>query len=157
MRDIVGRLLHFAHQDFDAVEHRIEVFRQLIPFILRPEQRHALAKTALHDGPAGGVDRFDPADRAPGDSETGNDGENENQRDNERKGEIDLPPELIEIADVPSDQQMGPVGERGEIGANERRLRRVRLPFLHAEVASAGAASQYRRPAREISGQHRER
>ena len=65
VRDIVGGLLDLPHQHLDAVEHGIEIFRQPIPFVVRCRTAaRAPPRPLCHDGAAGGVDGFDPADRA---------------------------------------------------------------------------------------------
>jgi hypothetical protein len=43
VRDIIGNLFHFRHQRFDAVEHRIEVLGELIPFVPCPAQGYPVA------------------------------------------------------------------------------------------------------------------
>ncbi len=47
--DIIRGLLDLVHQHTNAIEHRIEVFCQLIPFIVLATQRRALAQATLHD------------------------------------------------------------------------------------------------------------
>src|SRR5450631_3317422 len=65
VRDIVADLLDLPHQGFDAVQHQVEVLRNAIPFVVGAAERNTLVETALHDGPAGGVDLLDPPHRPP--------------------------------------------------------------------------------------------
>ena len=102
VRHIIGDLFHLSHQGFYAIEHQIEIFGELIPFISRSAQRYALAKAALHDRPAGRIDRFDPPHCTPGDGNAGHTGENKYQQDHKREGDIDFPREFVQVADVVS-------------------------------------------------------
>jgi hypothetical protein len=111
---IVGDLFHFPYQRFDAVEHQIEVLGELIPFVSRIAQGYSLAKAALHGGPAGRINCFDPSHCAPCDGNAGHTCQQEYQRDAPEEGHLDLRCELIEIVDVFSDQQMVAVGKRFE-------------------------------------------
>ena len=60
VRNIVADLLDLSHQRLDAVQHQIEVLRDAIPFVMGAAERNPLVETAEHDGPAGGVDLFNP-------------------------------------------------------------------------------------------------
>src|SRR5262249_57617429 len=81
VRDIIGDLLHLGHQRFDALEHRIEVLGELIPFVPRPAQGYPPAKTALQDGSAGRANGFDPSYSAPRDGDAGHRRKNKYQSD----------------------------------------------------------------------------
>src|SRR5690349_13650468 len=48
-----------------AVEHRIEIVRQPVPFISGAAKRYALAQSRSDYFPAGRDDFFDPRDRTP--------------------------------------------------------------------------------------------
>src|SRR5207302_7885271 len=64
VRNVVAYLLDLAHQCFDAVQHQVEVLCNAIPFVIGAAERDPLGQIAQHDGPAGGVDRFDPVYRS---------------------------------------------------------------------------------------------
>ena len=44
VRDVIADLFNLNYQRFDALKHRIEVLRQVLPFVLRPTQRDRLPR-----------------------------------------------------------------------------------------------------------------
>src|SRR6266481_7458845 len=106
MRHIVGHFSDLSHQLFNTVKHSVEVFGQLVPFVLGPSKRYPLAEPALHDCSSSGVDGFDTADRAPRHRDTCDGGENECQCRPAGQGCLDDPHESIEIVEATADQKM---------------------------------------------------
>ena len=105
VRDIVAHLPDLSHQCFDAVQHQVKVLRNAIPFVMGAAERDAPIQAALHDGPAGGVDRFNPP-HCPARHEDARDPRNHKQQCGGRDyGRPDLVSEAVEVADIPSHQQ----------------------------------------------------
>ena len=150
MRHIVSDLLHLPHQRFDAVEHRIEIHGEFVPFVTRAVQGYPLAEAALHDGTAGRVDGFDAAHCAPRDEHAGDPSEREYQQDTQGQGRFDLARELIKVVDVFSHQQMAAVRE-----GLERRPQQ--LVLARTKVAPPAGAFHGRWPVREVAGERSER
>ena len=105
VRDVVGRLLHLAHQRLDAVEHAIEVLGEPVPFVAGSAQRNPLAEIALHDRAADRVDRLDPSDGAARDIDGHHSGEDEDHRQRQRERGVDLCGKAAQIVDVLADQE----------------------------------------------------
>ena len=90
MRDVIAYLPDLAHQHFDAVQHQVEILGNPIPFVVTAAERDTLVKTAEHDLTTGGVDGFDPTDRAAGYQDARNPRETEYQHDAIEHGHLDL-------------------------------------------------------------------
>src|SRR6516164_4044658 len=88
----------------DAVEHRIEIFREPIPFVAGPAQRYALSEPASHDLSARRVDRFDARHRAPRGRYSGRGSEDQKQHGGRGETDRDVLAKSVEIADVAAEK-----------------------------------------------------
>src|SRR5512132_1852249 len=100
VRYIVGDLFYFLHQCFDAIEHRVEVFCNVIPFIVRPAKRNTLVQTALHDSATGHVDCLDPSYGATRDQNGGHAGQDEYQGNAPYERRLDASSEGVKVVSI---------------------------------------------------------
>ena len=75
---------------FNAIQHQIEILGNAIPFVVAAAERDPPVETAEHDGPAGGVNGFDPPHGAAGYQDACDPREDEYQRDTEEHGHLDV-------------------------------------------------------------------
>ena len=85
MGDAVAHLLDLPHQKFDAIQHGIEICRELVPFIGSAMNRYSSLKVALHDGSASGIDALNPSDRPTSDDHARGRAHDDNKQGRERK------------------------------------------------------------------------
>ena len=119
MGDVVGDLLDAAHQLLDPLQHRVQVLRELIPFVLGAPDGNALAQTACHDGVAGRVHCLDPRHGAARDRDTGRGGQQTEERDAQGKPAIDRAGEGGHVVDILAGEQMAAVGQGRDHGAQQ--------------------------------------
>jgi hypothetical protein len=152
VRDVVRDLLDLAHQGLDAIEHQVEVLGDLIPFVARSAQRNPLPEAVMHDGAAGRVDGLDPSDRAPRDRNARHARQHQEQYEAPGERRPGLAGELVEVADILSDQQARAVGKRFEFGARDAR-RDLRLAVAHVDIPRSVGAGERGRPSFDIAGE----
>ena len=140
VRDVVGRLLHLAHQRLDAVEHEIEVLGEPVPFVARAAQRNAFAEIALHDRAADRVDGLDPPDGAARDVDGHHARQDEDHQQRKRERGVDLGGEAAQIVDVLADQQMQ--SRRARLTTSAR----SRCPSARVRLRAASRRSPSRAP-----------
>src|SRR6516164_10595989 len=90
----------------DAIEHRIEIFREPIPFVAGPVQRYALSEPASHDFSARRVDRFDARHRAARRRYSGRGSEYQKQHGGRGETDCNILAKSLEIFDVAAEKQM---------------------------------------------------
>src|SRR4029453_3518741 len=106
VRHVVRDLSYLLHQYFDAIEHQVEVFCNLIPFVTRPAEWNTFVEAALHDRTTGCVNRIYSSHRAACDHNACHSSENEDQPDARYESDLDIPCKCIEVVDVSPHQQM---------------------------------------------------
>src|SRR5271163_3220391 len=129
MGHVVGDLTVRFDQFPDAIEHRIEIFREPIPFVTGPAQRDALSEPASHYFSARRVDRFDPCHRAPRGGYSGRGCEDQKQHGCRGETDRDVLAKSVEIFDVAAEKQMMTVRQDLIRHTQRRPFWRLRLPI----------------------------
>src|SRR4029453_683714 len=108
----------------DAIEHRVEVFCNVIPFIVRPARRNTLVQTALHDSATGHVDCLDPSYGATRDQKGGHAGHDEYQGNAPYERRLDASFEGVKVVSILAHQQVITVRKRVKRSAQHRLVER---------------------------------
>src|SRR6516165_6916633 len=135
MSDVVGDLAVGLHQFLDAIEHRVEIFREPIPLVTGAAQRYPLAEPASHNLAARRVDRFDPRDRTPRRRYSGRGSQDEKQHGGRGETNSDIFPKSVEILDIAAEKHVMAVGQDLIAHAQRWSCCRLRLPVSGSEGA----------------------
>jgi len=154
--DAVRDAAHVLHEPLDAVQHLVQILRELIEVVTRSPRRDAARQISGHDAPARLVDAFDAPQGAARHRGATREGEQRRYPEPPRERPRDELVCLLQLVHVATDQQVKSAAqaERSRAGA-VRALGITGCP-AELEIEPAVGIGGRIRPTIEITGERRE-
>jgi len=130
MSDIVGDLAQTRHQLRDALEHRVEIFRESVKFVAGAAHREALIHVARHDAARRGGHEVDPLQHPMGDEQSA---EGADQHEPEKRYSESAAQDVAQhlmVFDVVADQQSKAAGDEKETHQGGMNLAGLSAPLI---------------------------